>query len=123
MESRELRIGNLVYNEYTKEVMKVYPMMIVQLSHLEDSNIKGLPLTEEWLLMFGFVECLDNYILDVSQRISLVYFDRNECQFSIIQDVNNEIALKFGAVKYVHQLQNLYFDLTNTELTTKELNQ
>jgi hypothetical protein len=132
MESKELRIGNLLLDNdkiicEVKEIRENYILtnsldnfktLVAQIGLYEP-----IPLTEEWLLRFGFVECLDNYILDISQRISLVYFDRNECQFSIIQDVNNEIALKFGAVKYVHQLQNLYFALTGEELTTQELNQ
>ena len=53
MDAKELRVGNLIYNEYTKQVQEVYPEMITQLSRLGiENNMKPIPITEDWLVKF-----------------------------------------------------------------------
>lgn len=122
----EFRINNYIVDYETEP----YYFKIEEIKRNEQGNLAcyyrngscwsiapdRVELTEEILLKCGFIEELYNYFLDIGQRITLVYFDRNECQFSILQD-SKEIALKFGAVKYLHQLQNLIHSLTNEELT------
>ncbi len=68
--------------------------------------IKPIQLTEEWLLKFGFPESdLENgKILVVGES-----FD-NVIGYTIRALSPNVV------IKYVHQLQNLYFALTQTEL-------
>lgn len=79
-------------------------------------NIQPIPLTEEWLLKFGFQYDNDDdwYVYESKNGISLShiigglthYFGNQECLWV---DILSEI-------KYVHQLQNLYFALTGEEL-------
>ena len=85
------------------------------------SGISPIPLTEEWLLNFGFE--LTNDEGDVK------YYDFiNNSDYSIVFD-HSEIALHYNAksgyycimyddtkLQKVHQLQNLYFALTGKEL-------
>jgi hypothetical protein len=131
MKASELRIGNLIYNSYTKDIFSVYPMFIVQFSKTEDTNIKPIQLTEEWLLKFGFIKYPD--CRDTFQQ---VYYDSYQFEidrftiisFSIQQGNKNLIKCNFDRgyrsddgkknyyIKHVHQLQNLYFALTNEEL-------
>lgn len=75
---------------------------------LEYDIISPIPLTEEWLLKFGF-----------NQFPTGNFWDREDfwaCYFN-----RDKTALLFDylewSVKYVHQLQNLYFALTGMELT------
>lgn len=114
IKENELRLGNYILFEPISdlgyEIIKVK-----ELPFKKRNNANGILLNEEWLLKFGFKEYLDNLFLDIKQRITLCYFDKNENQFSILQD-DKEIALASGRVKYVHQLQNLYFALTGEEL-------
>ena len=75
--------------------------------HREWIEYKPIPLTEEWLLKFGF-ESDDEFIFEKDIRIcktkqGYVYFD-----FSVMDPICD--------VKYVHQLQNLHFALTGEEL-------
>lgn len=73
------------------------------------SSFEGIPLTEEWILKFGF-ECIfthdDHYYYLESLDLGL---DRSYQPFGI-----GKYKVEF---KYVHQLQNLYFALTGKELT------
>ena len=69
---------------------------------LED--LKPIPLTEEWLLKFGFRESnkyLFKYKLGLKKRGDNYFYDNI-------------------SIKHVHQLQNLYFALTGEELTLKQ---
>ena len=71
----------------------------------EYSKFEAIPLTEEWLLKFGFtfsdmIYSFDGFeILDLKQGLEFY---------------NHDYPIK---IKYVHQLQNLYYALTQTELT------
>lgn len=80
------------------------------------SNIKPIPLTEEWLLKFGF-EKGNDFIGDC------FYIEREKEDF-VLHPKKDYFYFYFlydsVEVKHVHQLQNLYFVLTNEELTLKE---
>lgn len=75
-------------------------------------RIKPIPLTEEWLLKFGFIEDEDGWHHDGSgyhfglRKIygEFVYFHSNGTPCS--QDINQ-----------VHKLQNLFFAINGEELT------
>ena len=75
----------------------------------------GIPLTEEWLLKFGFKE-------------SKTFFGRNSFEKDGYHLIKNGKYFEFlvigssvilAKIKYVHQLQNLYFALTGKELEIK----
>jgi hypothetical protein len=125
MESRELRIGNYVNwiipfsNEYSPKEVDIKILSLIN----NDSDIcKPIPLTEEWLLKFGFSKFLNQYTLITSVHkkdfknipFIVLYLD-NKFEYDDLRFRTN--------LKHVHQLQNLYFALTGEELTTQELNQ
>jgi hypothetical protein len=118
MNAKELRIGNYINNEQRTEVIDGIDLYRVQCHLLSDKTretlyevplklIKPIPLTEEWLLKFGF--------------LSNPYKDRYE-KGDIDIECNKtrgktELWLSgFPYIKHIHQLQNLYFALTNEEL-------
>ena len=101
MKITELRIGNWV-RIHTQE----YQMTIEDFNFKEDF-IKPIPLTEEWLLKFGFEKTrwgMRRYPLEI--RGSVVMFGHQSAQ--------RHLNIR---CEYIHQLQNLYFSLTNQELT------
>ena len=73
-----------------------------------------IPLTEEWLLRFGFQiyehDKDEYYIYDTDHLVSL-YKGINGGYQRRINDYDDGIELN-----HVHQLQNLYFALTGEEL-------
>ena len=91
-----------------------------------------IPLTEEWLINFGFEKVVykddkhgfgTEYHLRVNEYIFLNYSDDFSLNiYANKKAMEDEIGVlpKWEAVKYVNQLQNLYFALIGEELTLKK---
>jgi len=116
MKARELRIGNYLLGYDGK----VFAWELIDFETVYndvdvDEICKPIPLTEEWLLKFGFKgdDKQDKYY-DVNSACYL-HMDRGGDVVHLYdEDNDNELA----DCKHVHQLQNLYFALTGEELKT-----
>lgn len=78
----------------------------------------GIELTEEILLKLGFT------LRGVIFRINNLLSHQFDINYSSSRDMFYYDSSKYGIyteveIKYLHQLQNLYFALTNEELTIK----
>ena len=115
MKATELRIGNLVQYHWNNKMknVSVYPDLIKALQ-FENSLYEPIPLTEEWLLKFGFefYEGEKTFFNDSYERNRVRLNYREDKKIFYWEDRNNM------ELKYVHQLQNLYFALTGEELET-----
>lgn len=112
MKASELRIGN--YYNHNGEIKKVTPNIILELFENERVWIEPIPITEEWLLNFGFSEKLGNWELPnfrfhINKPMNFDGFIFCE-GYSVITD----------KIQFIHQLQNLYFALTGEELILKQ---
>lgn len=129
IKAKELMIGNLLLNG--SEVVRVWSMENPLQFTVEDKEFstfggnyfQPIPLTEEWLIRFGF-ECKDKvnggYVIPINydwqgeylycskQGVIALWNERENRDFIIINNCNS-----------IHQLQNLYFALTGEELTLK----
>ncbi|MCT3943873.1 hypothetical protein HZQ28_01105 [Elizabethkingia anophelis] len=113
--SRDLRIGNLIFNEYgiVSTIVEItdYDRVAVGNNRVVTDlvNCEPIPLTEEWLLKFGF---------KLKSDADGEYYEN--CGVNILILRSDDIHFFFGNPntkdKYVHQLQNLYFALTQKEL-------
>jgi hypothetical protein len=109
MKAEELRIGNyLLHDGYFIKSYSVDGFINV-IKNID--NYEPIPLTEEWLLKFG---------LNSSDYITL---DKEECILIDIHQntvwIGNKKAFQYAVgvyIKHVHQLQNLYYALTQKEL-------
>ena len=133
MKANELRIGNFVnlflgiddnganFRLLTIDgVMREMSGQFYLINHtwIEISNnIEPIPLTEEWLLKFGFQKRADG--MSVDWHIGI-----NEITHDWLFDIKWIDGFEYPfyrngrhVIKYVHQLQNLYFALTGEELT------
>lgn len=124
MKEKELRIGNYVYFQ---DALLKFDFE----SGWNFDYIKPIPLTEQWLLKFGFkawdnkktIYTIERDIDEYNNTCFRFWFKQDELIFDYIQnethptesvfDDKNIIRLK---IQHVHQLQNLYFALTNEEL-------
>ncbi len=127
MKASELRIGNWVCDIYQEEE---FQLDIVDMC---DMDINGdlyrtdpIPITEEWLLKFDFEKKIDFYSPD--ELWGKEEFENPRRAFGVFNpDNKDEWFVMFredvgcgwsdlNEIKYVHQLQNLYFALTQEEL-------
>ena len=118
MKANELRIGNLIIERPSEENSNIIPVSIHVFTYMKvNYNIfKPIPLTEEWLIKFGFKkEGLYYKIQIYGDGIpSYIGINVGYGYAELLRNYNHYINSK---CEYVHQLQNLYFALTNEELT------
>ena len=82
--------------------------------HYKDLN--PIEITEEWLSKLG-LEQLEDYDTEYSHKDEDVTFIIEYSNHTESYHFTGGMSLMFGnGCKYVHQLQNLYFSLTNREL-------
>ena len=128
IKANELRLGNLILKNGKLHYTNHMTIRDVYGRSVTDSDIfEPIPLTEEWLLKFGF-ECIANN--GDQKRFGLK--NRNKNYFYGVELDHEEICLNkqslFGCetiihneifLQHVHQLQNLYFALTGEDLKFK----
>ena len=120
MKPNELRIGNWVKNVEDRE--NTYQSQIVIDDLYVADQVEPIPLTEEWLIKFGFRKV--DKKLELNPRLNDSYFiDALDDLIIDLERVDKYYIPWFGdgtsnKLKHVHQLQNLYFALTGEELKT-----
>jgi hypothetical protein len=88
----------------------------VWLEYKGEYLIEGIPLTEEWLFRFGFIYKGIYYNFPLNDIFKLEQYKLNNAYWLR----HHSESLDCVKIKYVHQLQNLYFALTNEELKLKQ---
>lgn len=102
------------------EGFDIYDDMILSTDFAERTNdfFEPIPITEEWILKFGFKDRsgdLQNkmgYGVEINNAMEIVWY-RQGSQ-TLFQTIGNGFIIKH--VKYVHELQNLYFALIGNDL-------
>lgn len=122
----KLQLGNLVYEcrPEGKEIIEVEYISKFFINGTGISAIKPIPITEEWLLKFGFVIRDKSYSLNYggeSMRYAMLEKSNTPLFMLFFHGrfgFNTEEGRKNGdyCIQYVHQLQNLHFALTGEEL-------
>ncbi len=124
MKANELRIGNCVKTQIhgVGAVEAISETKILYSSNYDSLNIEyfePIPLTEERLLRFGFIKN------DWTDNGKIIYYGWQNGTVLLETDSNNSFFVldgkhgEFNNIEHVHQIQNLYFALTNKELTIK----
>jgi hypothetical protein len=127
MKATELRIGNLVTAVLSDETYKidVWALRCIDDGNYQNSNypktkvFQPIQLTEEWLLKFGFEDKKTCFNLSKREELGHDFGD-----FAVSKYDDTQMKVWRGDryiggchIQHVHQLQNLYFALTNEELT------
>lgn len=130
IQATEFRVGNLFRFISTDSIEQVADIRTAgiktpTINNVLITDIEPIPLNEDWLVRFGFEKDINTSwfrigyfaeMEDVSNRMIIGYntvSNRLGCYQE--GDANGIFAQK--TFQYVHQLQNLYFALTGTELT------
>ena len=130
LSATDLRIGNLVQSDklmiprmgiWSDGVMELSSYGIFELDE-GNLNVERIPLTEDWLLKFGFEDNkinLDEYVLEVScNGFSGTLTTDPKWFISIIGESSNSKVTQVK--KYVHELQNIYHWWMEKELKIHE---
>ena len=124
MEAKNLRLHNWVLCNGLRTTVNIPLLKAVFEKNIQET-VEPLPLTIEWLNKFGFddseykkgytgVEFRTNMILDfVLTKPKFMGEWQNDYCYDLGQH-------RFVPIKYVHELQNLFFAITTTELEIKE---
>lgn len=118
MTANELRIGNLVVL-YPDEIRKVDTKMLGFMLNSERLNqetpFTPIPLTEEWLLKFGFTKSfiVTNFAIQIEAGVLDLTSSEIVGYHVYIDD--NWIC----TIESVHELQNLYMAICGKELKIK----
>ena len=122
MKGSELRIGNLFIEEYSSKIIEVIGLEKIKITFsglfLDKWQAKPIALTEEWSLKFGFIKESDYFFIKINPFGTCIYLDIEENIYQIGCENGSWYSHNAG-IKHVHQLQNLYFALSNEELTFK----
>ena len=120
METTDLRRGNWLYGSYNgfgKEI-QIYDFDRKDIQHTDEnqnpipvSNFKPILLTEDWLKRFGFIKVGYNF----EKKWLLLHTNRKTGTFDFLLNEPFSKKMHITTIKYVHQLQNLYYYLSNYE--------
>lgn len=129
IQPNELRIGNFVYQSLTDMTESIYHSIrsigekCVSTNELNEivpfNKLDGIPLTSEILEKCGF-SYDRNYgynisLVKLSKRLNIPFDSMYNAR--LIRKYYNGFMTISENIKYLHQLQNLYFILTGEELT------
>lgn len=140
MEARELRQGNIVGRQFVNPNPKgteicFEPVFIKEIREasvntttclrrkeryvLPWTNIQPIPLSEDWLKRFGFdFDGSSHSIENENFTFKMLFYDCWNISYHEKKGYGGSECL-IQSFPEVHQMQNLYFALTGTELTLK----
>ena len=120
MKTTDLRIGNFIQDQFgdiiTVDGLDDMDVFSCDCGDIPVHAVQPIPLTEQWLLDFGFKVKRDFYEkgkLSIASANLKDYYPNGRVYY-------NSWAIVESQPKYVHQLQNLYFALAQEELILKE---
>ena len=116
--ANELRIGNWYKQLHTGAYTQVDLFLFHELYDDETyaDHLQPIPLSPEILVKSGFENLFTEYTGSFYKDRLLIEWGIYDVIFARLQ-VDDENSNYIGEIKYLHQLQNLYFALTQTELT------
>ena len=128
IKANDFRVGNFVNEYYYNSIVGKYESSLIKVNavyktHIvcqDDcaygfSDISPIPLTEDILLKCGFESHYSTFYL-ANSDFDISYNDELENGISICVGDYCPRGRCFEHIKFLHQLQNLYFALTGTEL-------
>jgi len=110
IKASDLRIGNW-YDHYG-EFKQASPNTILEVWEADREWCKPIPLTPEVLVACGFTQLPNKFTFDkdkLSIHLPSVSYKKGRTYF-------NSWCIIEHSISHLHQLQNLYFALTNQEL-------
>ena len=133
MKTNELRLGNYILIDCImyKEERKVteicpdgvfaktkYTANMPEIVFIKEEDIEPIELTEDVLVKIGFEGEMYEFCLHTEDANITVNLIENRVEISFFGNCEAELCIKYN-VKYLHELQNAYYCLTNQEMEVK----
>jgi hypothetical protein len=117
MNAKDFRIGNLFIDKYSKQIIPILEILrsgniVFDFECMGVWQAEPIPLNEDLLLKFGAE--LDRGIYRFSKLKG--YFNLLNLKGDLFYEYNIH-QVQMCKIKYVHELQNLFFAITGTELS------
>ncbi len=127
MKANDLRVTNLIENDRIVNAIIFIGYDSVELITPQGNNItarleliKPVLLTKDWLLKLGAKknQLPNGYWLSVANLKAELHFETFDNTDEIVTTlIGQTCELILDRIKYVHDLQNIYYSLTKTELS------
>ncbi|HLK30433.1 MAG TPA: hypothetical protein VKT28_17755 [Puia sp.] len=131
----DIRIGNFLIFDFpngskvqhrSEHIHKKFDgyRTVITINDINIDKVHGIPLANEWLVKFGF-EKIDkqfqhNWVITKPKTGEHYSIQFSEDKFWLSNSEFDAWCYVIRDVEYVHQLQNLYYDLAGEELTVKD---
>ncbi len=115
MKAMDLRIGNYFKSNIVQQVTIEHLEFLLNDEIKDKSVMQPIELTPDWLIDFG----LTNGVFPDNEYFSIINDGEGHPEYGLYHD--SRFTAQY--IKYVHELQNLYFALTGTELELKQKTQ
>ena len=124
MKVSDLRIGNYLNSKQGHVIVtEIRTNNIVKIQDNTSSFdvatcLQPIEITKKWLLKLGFEynNNYDNYVIRARDYYNSVGWNDEDCEWYYNNDRSDAGCYYITDIKYVHELQNLYFALTQEEL-------
>jgi len=130
IKSTDCRVGNIFeYNGQTVYMLNVLSNGKSDFGYFKDSigflrNYSDkdcptmIPLTEDWLIKFGFKHSASYYDCKIYGNKSNYFVSEVRGTFKLVlKETDDSPWIILCEIKYVHEVQNNFYNLTNAELT------
>lgn len=129
--AREINLGNIMIHPNSGEPCVIEPQDMLSIMERElngyNQNYEPIPLDADWLERFGWQKsypghgdiylCKDLQVMRTKFDLDFIHNKLYLKSHYATQDLETQ---RLPHIEFVHQLQNLYYCLTHTELTTKK---
>ena len=116
IDPKELRIGNWIMDvEPYNDIFEITDIHINKAGN--GWSFRPIPLTKEWMVKFGATDKWDynRWEIAVDESHNIGHWLWEEMEKTELWCDDNSYT-QYPPLRYVHQLQNLYFALTGKEL-------
>lgn len=116
IQPQELRIGNYYLGASRGKIEAVTWQTLRDL-HEGQLNINPIPITEEWLLKFGYEILRKNEFLFDNYFVAYIN-EEGKIEMYLFKGIEEDVYLCH--IEFVHQLQNLHSSIRKEELQFKQ---
>lgn len=123
MKASGLRIGNLFEELYSKNIIEVIGLTNEEITFngefIRKWQARPIPLTKKWLLKFGFE--FNKHKNWHNFKLKDFYINYSKIDIEDLVDANCFYSMNGNIkIKYVHELQNIYYVFYKKELMIQE---